>query len=104
MTAEEAVYAECRQAQAEGREITNAAARVIATWWQGPDMPAETARFLATGEISATADYVWRGLWTGAEVEVASHEDQQTMSMLCTYLLNRLDRGPVPGWERLWIR
>jgi hypothetical protein len=103
MTDEEAVYAERRQAQAEGREISDAAARVIATWWHAVDNGEAALRFVADGSIP-NATEVWRGMVWPNLYDHASTDDKLALDMLCTYLLNRPDRGPVPGWERLWIR
>ena len=100
---QEAVYAECRQAQAEGREISDACARVIASWWHnGQGSPGYA--FVSTGAYGSSTD-LWRDLTdNGREYDRADADDRLALDMLGTYLLNRDDRGPVPGWSRLWVR
>lgn len=98
-----AVYAECRTAQAEGREISDACARTIAAWYQdGTD----SQSLASTGAISDPT-VVYRDLFytrQGAYMYLgASEDDKLTMDMMGTYLLTAGRRGPVPGWNHLWV-
>ena len=101
---EYAVWVECCEAQCASREVSDGCARTIASWWHAPDNGEAALRFVATGEIATPADDVWRGLWTPAEYAALSTAHRLALDMLSTYLLHREDRGPVPGWTRMWVR
>lgn len=96
-----AVYAACRQAQVEDREIDDGTARTIAAWYQSPGQP-DGAAFASTGAIRG--DSVWHQL---AQPEYsngsADAHDRFILDMLGTYLVQAGERGPVAGWSRLWV-
>jgi len=85
-----------------GEEMSDACARVVASWFAA-GMGVGQA-FASTGAIASPADDVWRDLTDNGRVySSASPEDRRALDWLGTYLLNRGDRGPVPGWSDLWI-
>lgn len=94
---------ECRAAQSEGREISDACARMIASQWHSDDIG---AAFSTTGAISDPTD-VYRSLFylRGQSVYPSmTAADKIASDMLGTYLTNAGKRGPVPGWSGLWLR
>jgi hypothetical protein len=103
MSDETAVYAACRVAQDEGREIDHGTARTIGSWYaQGMD---ETQSFATTGAIINTATTLWRRMTDNGNLySTASEDDKLALDMIGTYLLNREDTGPVPGWHHMWCR
>jgi len=96
---------DCRKAQAEGREISDACARVIASLYAD----SEAGYALATsGAIIASPDSVWVSLFGGLDHNgftfYAGMGDEQLLAdMLGTYLVRAGKRGPVAGWSRLWL-
>lgn len=103
---EHAVYVEVLTAFRAEREISDACARVIATWWlPGRDTPGYA--FVSTGEIlEENPGDLWYDLgghgYRDAETPLWV---QVTLDLFGTYLTSRRDaRGPVPGWSKLWIR
>lgn len=102
---ERAVVAEVRDAQEQGRVISDACARAIGRWWySGGDVDADG--FLATGEVHADhAAYLWGEL--GGD-EYASQPDwmRAALDCLAAYLDHRVASvrpGPVPGWSDMWV-
>ena len=103
MNDETDVYAACRRAQANGHEIDHGTARTIGSWYaSGMD---ETQSFASTGAIIDTATSLWRRMTdNGALYSTANDDDKLALDMLGTYLLNRDDKLPVPGWSDMWVR
>jgi len=96
---ETAVYAACQDAQAAGREISDGAARTIASWY-AEGMGAGQA-FASTGAINDPT-LLWRELGAGYEHE--SVPFRLALDCLGTYLLAAGKRGPVDGWSEVWAR
>jgi hypothetical protein len=97
--------AECQAAQSEDREISDAAARVIASLYMDDDNGAALA---TTGAIIASPDTVWWSLFGGTDHNgngfyTTMGREQLLADMLGTYLIRAGKRGPVPGWSRLWL-
>ena len=103
MTDEEAVLAECRSAQAEGREVSDACARTIASWWHS-GQASLGYRFVSTGAITTPCDDLLHDLLEPGDYAEMDADDRLCADMLATYCLNRDDRGPVAGWSNLWVR
>ena len=91
-------------AYAYDTEISDGAARTIATWFHSPANGDAALRFIATGAITGGDDAVIRGLYSSAEYDAMTPFDQECVSFLGTYLLNREERGAVANWSRLWVR
>lgn len=90
------------QAEAEDREIDDACARVIASWWaDGSDTV--SYGFASTGAIQGSGVEVYRALVPDGAYDQQSAEDRRALDWLGTYLLNREERGPVTGWSDLWL-
>src|SRR5262249_29168665 len=112
----EKVLAECVTAQAEDREISDACARVIASWHYAGQASAGYA-FVSTGTIPpdimteddpsevwyAGSEQVWRELFGDGHYESLPADGRLAADMLGTYLLKAGTRGPVAGWSRLWV-
>lgn len=102
-TDDEAVARDCEAARRAGREIGDATARVIASWYQGPDSPG-VATLVSTGEIvSATLfrDELVNDYFAAAPAE------RRALDLLSSYLHVRVLAGrtsAVPGWSLLWVR
>lgn len=100
------VTAECEAAQAEGREISDACARVIASQWHSGQASAGYS-FVSTGAFDHP-DILWRELFSD-EYRNMSQDDRLAADMLGTYLLDAYraggnqPRGPVAGWSGLWL-
>ena len=89
----------CLAAQAEGREIGDATARVIASMYHdGGDGYA----FASSGYI-ADDDDTWRSLFGRGFYETMTADERLLADMLGTYFTNRPDRGRVAGWSGLWL-
>lgn len=98
---EKAVFAEVR-AKSGREEISDACARTIASWYHDGGT-SDTHAFVSTGAIQA--DNLWRQFTDDCTLyESADANHKATLDALGTYLLNREDTGPVPGWSDLWIR
>lgn len=83
----EAAYAECRAAIGQ-REITDACAATIASWWQGPGRDSMPFTLLAQGSPVAYVklrDAIMR------EYRNASGRDRDALDMLGTWTLNGSD-------------
>lgn len=129
-TDEQAIFAECRAAQADGREISDACARAIATAWHGGPGTRAYA-FACTGAIIADADpashtradiaerdgeaptALWREIFA-REIRYGLHgrtthrtydtlppDWRHAADMFGTYLCQHTARGPQPGWPAL---
>src|SRR5690242_4828469 len=98
---QEAVFAECRAAQAAGREITDGCARTIASWYHSPGAGGEAgSAFSSTGAITGPTD-VYRSLIDDPALYTdADPDDRLALDMMGTYLINAGPRGPQPGWDR----
>lgn len=96
-----AVFAEVR-AKSGKEEISDACARTIASWYHDGGT-SDTYAFVSTGAI--VADDLWRQFTYNGELYKSADADHKlALDALGTYLLNREDKGPVPGWSNLWIR
>ncbi len=97
---------ECQAAQSEGREVSDACARVIASLYMDDDNGAALA---TSGAIIASPDTVWWSLFGGTDHNgngfyKTMGREALLADMLGTYLINSGERGPVPGWSNLWLR
>lgn len=99
----DAITHACRVAQAHGEEIEHGTARAIAA---GYDEPGIAHTFVTTGAVSdGDGSVVWRALTNDGELyHAGTPVDRLALDMLGTYLLNRDDHGPVPGWSGMWVR
>jgi len=96
----EMIMRECRAAQAESREISDACARMIASQWHSENA---TVSFATTGAITVDPETLWAILFLPEYNNDMSADDKLAADMLGTYLLRAGERGPVDGWSRLWI-
>lgn len=89
---------ELEAASEEERDITDAAARVIASQWHG-GQASDLYSFVSTGAIS-----------DGVQIELAraiaeaDEDDRDRLAALSRYLMNREDTGAVDGWHDLWLQ
>lgn len=89
-------------AEEEGHEISDACARVIASWWASGMGVGQS--FATTGAVTTPSDDVYGDLTDNGRLYTsASPDDKRALNWLGTYLLNREDRGPVEGWSGLWL-
>lgn len=96
-----AVLAEV-QAKSGKEEISDGCARTIASWYHDGGV-SDTYAFVSSGAI--VADSLWRQFTNnGTLYDSADADDKLALDALGTYLLNRENKGPVPGWSELWIR
>lgn len=94
--------AECRERQAAGKEISDGCARAIAGRRYSPSGPSGEA-FAATGAIDSPRK-VWNDLFGKPASFYSSMGEQKILAdMLGSYLVRAGKRGPVPGWEGIWI-
>lgn len=102
---QDAVYAECRAAQSEGREISDGCARTIATWYHDPSPSGQAgSAFSHTGAIADPTDDTYRSLVSSPSLYTdATADDRLALDMLGTYLINHGPRGPVDGWDNVWV-
>lgn len=102
---ESAVRDEVRAAQREGREISDACARVVASWWHDGQASAGDS-FVSTGAITTPdPSDLWRELGRDADGQPEWMVD--ALDCLGTYLVRRFNdgkAGPVAGWSGLWVR
>lgn len=102
----EKALAECYKAQGEGREITDACARVIASMYHN-GQASRGYSFASTGYIGDSAygsSPLWRELFPN--YKDLPKDEALLADMLGTYLLARLCRGEmgkVEGWSQLWL-
>lgn len=86
------------------REISDACARTIASWFAIGHGPGQA--FVSTGTVPVDSGDLYHDLCGGP----AGYDSWSPFSKLCadmlgTYLVNRADRGtPVAGWSDLWVR
>jgi hypothetical protein len=93
--------AECARAAAEGRKISDACARVIASLYhEGGTSP--SASFAAAGVIPADPACLWQDLFGAVYGRMGP--DKALADMFRAYLADAGQRGPVSGWSRLWLR
>lgn len=102
----ENAVAECRRAQSQGLEISDACARVIASLYHSGGN-SFTATLASTGEIrrAATAGGLCRELFGPTTYSSLSADERLMFDMMGTYLLSRLKAGrrTVEGWSGLWL-
>lgn len=96
-----AVLVEVTAAQSEGREISDACARVIASWFSGGD-GTDGYAFVSTGAIPGDGYRVYRSL-VGDSYQGHPAWLRVALDMLGTYLVRAGERGPVFGWSALWV-
>jgi hypothetical protein len=106
MSDSELIAHECQAAWAEGREISDACARMIASQWHGGQASLGYS-FASTGAIPAETSGLWRELFTDyGRLRTA---DKLAADALGTYLISVVRgngwkaRGPVAGWSGLWL-
>lgn len=103
MNDEEKAILACEAAQAEGREIDDATARVIASLYHNGQASLGYS-FASTGAIPEDTSDLWRDLFGDVYNESWMGPKQRLMAdMLGTYLINRADKGPVDGWSKIWL-
>lgn len=90
----------CAEAHAEGQEISDTIARMIASQWHSGG-GSIGYRFVSTGAIADDPSDTWWSLF-GGYYEQLDDDMRLQADMLSTYLLRRSDRGPVVGWDGLW--
>lgn len=100
MTDDELIAAECRAAQAEGREISDGCARAIAAQYHSPGN--DTVAFSTAGAI-VDPTTLWRDLFVPEYEESMTRSERLAADMLGTYLINAGRRGPVEGWSEVWV-
>ncbi len=103
------VVAHARQRQARDLEISDAAARVIASMYHGGQASLGYA-FASTGRIDLTVDYpgsaIYADLFSGdSDYSRLTTDARLLADMLGTYLQARVRarRAEVPGWSGLWL-
>jgi len=102
----EKAVAACRRAQADGVEISDACARVIASMFHnGGD--SLTASLASTGEIchGTSVGGLCRELFSDATYSSLPPDERLLYDMMGKYLFARLYRGErtVEGWPHLWL-
>lgn len=102
----ESALKECYRAQNEGREISDACARVIASMYH-EGQASRSYSFASTGYIGDSA-YGTSPLWREMFPNYTSMPKEEAFlaDMMGTYLLARLRRdemGKVEGWSDLWL-
>ncbi|ETT24270.1 hypothetical protein RAJCM14343_4762 [Rhodococcus aetherivorans] len=89
---------ELEAASEEERDISDAAARVIASQWHG-GQASDLYSFVSTGEISDGIQ-----IELAREIADAEEPDRDHLAALSRYLMNREDTGAVEGWSDLWLQ
>lgn len=89
---------EIARVEREGGEISDAAARVIASQWHSGG--GTTLAFASTGAIGDPTG-LWRALFD--DYELLGPFDARCADLLGTYLMRAGSRGPVAGWSDLWL-
>lgn len=103
MSDEAKVYRNCAEAREAGREIDDATARVIASWYHDGGTSASYS-FVSTGAITKDPGKLWAEFTREGTLYISGDErDKMTLLKLAAYLIHRTDRGPVPGWSNLWV-
>jgi hypothetical protein len=98
----EIVYRNCESASNTQREIDDATARVIASWYCSCSSIYE---FVSTGAITDNTILfleVLVGLGIGTSTRFTKKDDN-ALVMLYKYIINRSNRGPVLNWENIWV-
>ena len=88
------------QAKWGREEISDACARVIASWHHGGQATQGYA-FVSTGAISDPSA-LWRELFLDCYPQM-SRQERLDADMVGTYLNHHGPRGPVDGWSSLWV-
>ncbi|WP_158889025.1 hypothetical protein [Amycolatopsis anabasis] len=78
----------------------NALARVIATWWYAGD-DTDYYTFVSIGAVPDNPQDLWRRMAPAANG--APPADRRALDFLGSYLLRHAGRGPVPGWQFIWL-
>ncbi|WP_410585439.1 hypothetical protein [Amycolatopsis sp. lyj-108] len=84
----------------DGR-ASDAFVRTIAARFYSGDNDASYA-FVATGSIPDIPRLLWRQLEPDPDFTLPS--DRRALGYLAVYLLRHAGRGPVDGWNELWLR
>jgi hypothetical protein len=96
------IHSEVAAAEHEGRGISDACARMIASQWHsGQGTPGYS--FASTGAIPNDPTLVFWDLFGPSTVANSSRADRRAMNALGTYLRNAGPRGPVAGWSDKWL-
>jgi hypothetical protein len=90
-----AILVECVNARSQGREISDACARMIGAQFHDGQF-SDTYKFVSTGAVTRPAD-LWHAFF-------GTRGESLMSDMLGTYLLAAGPRGPVTGWSDLWIQ
>lgn len=99
----ELALAECRLAQAEGREITDTCARVIASMYH-TGQGSRAYALASTGYIGETAEGLCNQMF--GYYGHLSADERLLYDTMGTYLLARVREGrtgPQAHWSRLWL-
>jgi hypothetical protein len=82
------------------REISDACARVIASWYHNGGV-SDSYAFVSTGAIDDPSA-LWREMFPHYSSDTMVLE-RRMADMLGTYLLHAGRRGPVKGWDSIWL-
>lgn len=99
----ELAVAACRAAQSEGREISDACARVIASMYHGGQWSRGYA-LASSGAVVDGSDGLCSELF--GDYATLSPNAKLLYDMMGTYLLTRVEEGrtgPQEGWSSLWL-
>lgn len=99
----EMVFKHVRAAKRDGKEISDACVRVVASLHHNGG----TASYglASTGTVPKDISELWVELF-GPSHEVYQEADNNTRDMfdaMSSYLRAHAGRGPVSGWSRLWL-
>lgn len=101
-TDDELISAELNEALTDGREISDAAARMIASQLHGGQASALYS-FASTGYIDIER-LPGELMACYREVDLEANPELEGMiSALGTYVIDRPHRGAVEGWSKLWL-
>lgn len=98
----ERVRSHCVKRKAERRVISDAAARVIASWWHSGGT-SDTYAFVSTGYIAP--DLTLHD-FHGGEYGSQSEDDRLMLDALEAYITDRREDGrtqQIVGWSGLWV-
>ncbi|KFZ77114.1 hypothetical protein ED92_39235 [Amycolatopsis sp. MJM2582] len=84
----------------DGRASDAFARTIAAQFYSGGDD--ESYGFVATGSIPDNPRWLWLQLEPDPDFTLPS--DRQALGYLAVYLLRHAGRGPVDGWNGLWLR